>query len=80
MVIKKTKIFSFINKVYHIKDEIGILSRKNSKRVKTKTKNIGKILLTGMLMREKSINKEKIPKAIFKTEKMYQRCMDSVMG
>lgn len=56
VVIKKTKIFSFINKVYHIKDEIGILSRKNSKRVKTKAKTVGKILLTGMLMREKSIN------------------------
>ena len=64
MVIKKTKVFNFINKVYHINTEIGRLSRKNSKRVTTKAKTVGKMLLTGMLMREKSINQimEKIHK------------------
>lgn len=62
--IKKTKVFKFINKVYHISEEIGRLSRKNFKRVKTKASTIGKMLLTGMLMREKSINQimEKIHK------------------
>lgn len=64
VVIKKTKVFNFINKVYHINNEIERLSRKNFKRVKTKAKTVGKILLTGMLMREKSINQimEKIHK------------------
>lgn len=56
VVIKKTKVFNFINKVYHINTEIERLSRKNSKRVKTKAKTVGKMLITGMLMREKSIN------------------------
>lgn len=56
VVIKKTKVFNFINKVYHINTEIGRLSRKNFKRVKTNAETVGKMLLTGMLMREKSIN------------------------
>ena len=70
MVIKKTKVFNFINKVYHINTEIERLSRKNSKRVKAKAKTVGKMLLTGMLMREKSINQimEKTHK-----RKKYQR-------
>ena len=64
MVIKKTKIFNFINKVYHINKELERLSRKNFKKVKTKAPTVGKTLLTGMLMREKSINQimEKIHK------------------
>ncbi len=64
MFIKKTKIFNFINKVYHINQEIARLSRKNLKRVKIKASTIGKILIIGMLMREKSINQimEKIHK------------------
>ena len=64
MVIKKTKIFNFINKVYHINKELERLSRKNFKKVKTKATTVGKTLLTGMLMREKSINQimEKIHK------------------
>ncbi len=53
-----------MNKVYHIKEEMARLSRKNFKRVKIKALTIGKILLIGMLMREKSINQimEKIHK------------------
>ena len=64
MVIKKTKIFNFINKVYHINKELERLSRKNLKKVKIKATTVGKTLLTGMLMREKSINQimEKIHK------------------
>ena len=56
VVIKKTKVFNFINKVYHINTEIESLSRKNFKRVKIKATTVGKMLLTGLLMREKSIN------------------------
>ena len=68
--IKKTKVFNFINKVYHINTEIGRLSRKNFKRVKIKAKTVGKMVLLGMLMREKSINQivEKIQK-----RKKYQK-------
>lgn len=64
MFIKKTKVFNFINKVYHINEELHRLSRKNFKRVKIKASTIGKMLLTGMLMRDKSINQimEKIHK------------------
>ncbi len=62
--IKKTKVFNFMNKVYHINEEMARLSRKNFKRVKTKASTIGKTLLIGMLMRDKSINQimEKIHK------------------
>lgn len=62
--IKKTKVFNFINKVYHINEEMTSLSRKNFKRVKIKAPTVGKTLLTGMLMRDKSINQimEKIHK------------------
>lgn len=62
--IKKTKVFNFINKVYHINEEMNSLSRKNFKRVKIKAPTVGKTLLTGMLMRDKSINQimEKIHK------------------
>lgn len=72
--IKKTKVFNFINKVYHISEEIGRLSRKNFKRVKTKASTVGKMLLTGMLMREKSINQimEKIHKRN-KYKKIYRK-------
>lgn len=64
MFIKKTKIFNYINKVYHIKEKMKRLSRKNLKRVKIKAATVGKTLITGMLMREKSINQvmEKIHK------------------
>lgn len=64
MFIKKTKVFNFINKVYHINEEMNSLSRKNLKRVKIKAPTVGKTLLTGMLMRDKSINQimEKIHK------------------
>ncbi len=64
MFIKKTKVFNFINKVYHINKEMARLSRKNSKRVKAKAATVGKALLMGMLMRDKSINQimEKIHK------------------
>ena len=70
VVIQKTKVFNFINKVYHINNEIERLSRKNFKRVKIKGSTVGKILLTGMLLREKSINQiiEKIHK-----RKKYQK-------
>lgn len=54
--IKKTKIFNFINKVYHIGNQLNSLSRKNFKRIKIKAATIGKTLITGMLMRERSIN------------------------
>lgn len=56
MFIKKTKIFNFINKVYHIGSRLNSLSRKNFKRVKIKASTIGKTVLTGMLMRERSLN------------------------
>ncbi len=64
MFIKKTKIFNFINKVYHISEEMTRVSRKNLKKVKTKASTVWKTLLSGMLMREKSINQmmEKIHK------------------
>ncbi len=45
-----------MNKVYHINQEINSLTRKNFKRVQIKAKTVGKLLLIGMLMREKSIN------------------------
>lgn len=64
MFIKKTKIFNFINKVYHIRENLKSISRKNFKRVKIKASTVGKMLVTGMLMRDKSINQiiEKIHK------------------
>ncbi len=34
--IKKTKIFNFMNKVYHINEEMTRVSRKKLKKVKTK--------------------------------------------
>lgn len=45
-----------MNKVYHINKEINSLTRKNFKRVQVKAGTIGKILLLGMLTREKSVN------------------------
>ncbi len=53
-----------MNKVYHINEEMARLSRKNLQRVKTKAPTVGKTLLMGMLMRDKSINQimEKIHK------------------
>ncbi len=64
MFIKKTKVFNFINKVYHINEKMNSLSRKNFKRVKIKASTVEKTLFTGMLMRDKSINQlmEKIHK------------------
>ncbi len=56
-----------MNKVYHINEEMARLSRKNLKRVKTKASTVGKTLLTGMLMRDKSINQ--IMEKIHKTSK-----------
>ncbi len=64
MFIKETKIFKYINKVYHMKEKMNSLTRKNLKNVKIKAPTVGKTLLTGMLMRDKSINQimEKIHK------------------
>lgn len=74
MFIKKTKVFNFINKVYHINQEMGRLLRKNYKRVKIKASTVGKTLIMGMLMREKSINQimEKIHKRS-KYKKIYKK-------
>ena len=67
MVIKKTKVFNFINKVYHINQEMNRVTRKKNKK---KAETVGKTLLTGVLMREKSINQimEKVHK-----KKKYQK-------
>lgn len=74
MFIKKTKVFNFINKVYHINQEMARLSRKNLKRVTIKASTVWKTLITGMLMREKSINQimEKIHKRD-KYKKIYSK-------
>ncbi len=47
-----------------MKEKMNSLSRKNLKNVKIKAPTVGKTLLTGMLMRDKSINQimEKIHK------------------
>ena len=70
MVIKKTKVFNFINKVYHINQEMNRVTRKKNKKIKIKAETVGKTLLTGVLMKEKSINQimEKVHK-----KKKYQK-------
>lgn len=45
-----------MNKVYHINSKMNSLERKNSKKVTTKASTVGKLLLAGMLTKEKSIN------------------------
>ncbi len=49
------------------------LSRKNFKRVKTKASTVGNTLLTGMLMRDKSINQ--IMDKIHLNKKLIQRLL-----
>ena len=59
MIIKKTKelkIFNFINKIYHINEQISSVSRKKNKKIKIKGSTIAKLLFMGMFFREKSIN------------------------
>lgn len=59
MIIKKTKetkLFNFLNKIYHINEEITRVKRKKIKKVKIKSSTIAKLLFIGMLFREKSIN------------------------
>lgn len=59
MIIKKTKelkIFNFINKIYHINEQIARVSRKKDKRIEIKGSTIAKLLFVGMFFREKSIN------------------------
>ena len=59
MIIKKTKelkIFNFINKIYHINEQITRVSRKKDKRIEIKGSTIAKLLFIGMFFREKSIN------------------------
>ena len=82
MFIKKTKdikIFNFLNKVYHIKDELTSISRKNLKRVTIKSETVGKMLLTGMLTRERSVNQiiEKIHKRKKYRKMFYTRRKDT---
>lgn len=59
MIIKKTKeikIFNFINKIYHINEQISRVSRKKNKKIKIRGSTIAKLLFVGMFFREKSIN------------------------
>ena len=59
MIIKKTKelkIFNFINKIYHINEQIASVSRKKDKRIEIRGSTIAKLLFVGMFFREKSIN------------------------
>lgn len=45
-----------MNKVYHINEKINSLERKKIKRFKIKASTVAKLLLVGMLTRERSIN------------------------
>lgn len=45
-----------MNKVYHINEKINSIERKKLKRFKIKASTVAKLLLVGMLTREKSIN------------------------
>ena len=90
MIIKRTKdvkIFSSLNKIYHIKDQLSNVSREKNKKIRIKGSTIAKLLFAGMLYREKSINqvmekthKRRLYKKMFKSNEVIPKAHGFIEG
>ena len=90
VIIKRTqdiKIFSSLNKIYHIKEQISNISREKNKRIRIKGSTIAKLLFAGMLYKEKSINqimekthKRKLYKKMFKSNETIPKMHGFIEG
>ena len=90
MIIKRTKdvkIFSSLNKIYHIKDQLSNVSREKNKKIRIKGSTIAKLLFAGMLYREKSINqvmekthKRRLYKKMFRSNEVIPKAHGFIEG
>ena len=90
MIIKRTKdvkIFSSLNKIYHIKEQLSNVSREKNKKIRIKGSTIAKLLFAGMLYREKSINqimdkthKRRLYKKMFKSNEVIPKAHGFIEG
>ena len=90
MIIKRTKdvkIFSSLNKIYHIKEQLSNVSREKNKKIRIKGSTIAKLLFAGMLYREKSINqimekthKRRLYKKMFKSNEVIPKAHGFIDG
>ena len=90
MIIKRTKdikIFSSLNKIYHIREQLSNVSREKNKRIRIKGSTVAKLLFAGMLYREKSINqiiekthKRRLYKKIFRSNEIIPKAHGFIDG